>query len=150
MDSHEIPLAVAEKLQNALPVRFGLLGPAQFRDFGCLRPQYLAHGRTRDSQDSRNLPFAHSLCVQFQDRGPLRLAQHSLLAPFRFGLPNNPVDGVLARSAAAPLRVAQRPSLSPPRRPVGDERGSQSPPPSPDRVTTPECPTSLLSAPLAA
>jgi hypothetical protein len=27
MDSHEIPFAVAEKLQDALPVRFGLLGP---------------------------------------------------------------------------------------------------------------------------
>ena len=38
MDSHEIPLAVAEKLQNALPVRFCLLGSAQFRDFGCFRP----------------------------------------------------------------------------------------------------------------
>jgi hypothetical protein len=28
MDSHEIPLADAEKFQNAVPVRFGLLGPA--------------------------------------------------------------------------------------------------------------------------
>lgn len=26
MDPHEIPLALAEKLQNLLPVRFGLLG----------------------------------------------------------------------------------------------------------------------------
>jgi hypothetical protein len=26
MDSHEIPLAGAEKLQDALPVRFGFLG----------------------------------------------------------------------------------------------------------------------------
>jgi hypothetical protein len=31
MDSHEIPLAPAEKLQDLLPVGFGLLGPVQFR-----------------------------------------------------------------------------------------------------------------------
>jgi len=63
MDSHEIPLAVAEKLQDAFPVRFGLLGSVQFRDLGCLRPQHFAHCRTGDSQHARNLPPADPLCV---------------------------------------------------------------------------------------
>jgi hypothetical protein len=31
MDSHEIPLALVEKLQDLLPMRLGLLGSVQFR-----------------------------------------------------------------------------------------------------------------------
>jgi hypothetical protein len=34
MDSHEIPLASGEQLQDLWPVGFGFLGAVQFRDLG--------------------------------------------------------------------------------------------------------------------
>jgi hypothetical protein len=69
MDSHEIPFAVAEKFENALLVRFGLLGPAQLRDFGCLhRSTVRTVGREIPSTRAISR-FADSVCVQFQDRG---------------------------------------------------------------------------------
>jgi hypothetical protein len=49
MDSHEVPLAGAEKLQDLLPVRGGFLGTVQFRDFGRVRQQDLAHRPAGDS-----------------------------------------------------------------------------------------------------
>ena len=37
MDSHEIPLAGGEQLQDLLPVGFGFLGTVQFRHLGGIR-----------------------------------------------------------------------------------------------------------------
>jgi len=60
-------------------------------------------------------------------------------------------DGGQATSAHLPIRSVWQSVQPPPRRPVGDERDSQSPLPSPDRATTPELPSALgLSVPLAA
>jgi hypothetical protein len=63
MDSHEIPLAPVEKLQDLLPVRFGFLRTLQFRHGGGVRAQDFAHGHARDPQHPRDLAFAHSLSL---------------------------------------------------------------------------------------
>jgi hypothetical protein len=47
MDSHEIPLAGNQKLEDLLPVGFGFLRPLDFRHEGGVRAQNFAHGRAR-------------------------------------------------------------------------------------------------------
>jgi len=84
MDSHEIPLPVAEKLQDLLPVGLGFLGAMEFRRLRRVRANHFAHRQTGDSQHPRDLVLAHSLDAQFQNRGALRLAQHVGLAPVGF------------------------------------------------------------------
>src|SRR3954462_13187359 len=77
MDSHEIPLALLEKLQDLLPVRFAFSGRcnsgivAESSSGLCARPR-------RKPQDPCDLAFAHLLRVQFQNRGALCLAQHAV------------------------------------------------------------------------
>ena len=71
MDSHEIPLAPIEKLQDLLPVRFGFLRPRQLRHGGGVRAQNFAHGYAGDSQHSCNLALRYPLAVQLQNRGAL-------------------------------------------------------------------------------
>jgi hypothetical protein len=80
MDSHEIPLAPAEKLQDLLSVGFGLLGSVQFRYRVGVRAEDFAYRHARDSQHSR-ISRLLTLRVQFQNRGALRLAQHAVSSP---------------------------------------------------------------------
>jgi hypothetical protein len=89
MDSHEVPLAGAQKLEDLLPARFGFLQPLNFRHVRGVGSQHFAHALPRQLQHARDLAFGHSLCAQFQNRGSLRLAHHvSLLVPFRCAPPS--------------------------------------------------------------
>src|ERR1035437_8959306 len=135
MDSHEIPLALVEKLQDLLPVRFGFLGTLQLRHGGGVGSQDFAYGHARDPQHSRDLPFAHLLCIQFQNRGALRLAQHAVSSPVGFLRRFGGVGFECARSDAARLSIAGDLTLWQRRPPTAAALGSQSPPPSPDRAT---------------
>ena len=105
MDSHEIPLAVAEKLQDALPVRFGLLGPAQFRDWAVAFDRSTLRTVGREIPSTRAISrLLDSLRVQFQDRGPLRLAQHAVSCSVKSSIRLcDRVAFECARSAAARL-----------------------------------------------
>src|ERR1039457_1444465 len=134
MDSHEILLAGIEKLQDPLPVGFGFLGPRYLRERGRVRAHDFAHRQTGDSQHPRDLVLALSLGAEFQNRGALRLAQHAALAPAGFSRPDGEVGFPGVRSGAALLRVAAHPSRRQRPPPVAGWRGSQSPPPSPDRA----------------
>ncbi|HLG95408.1 MAG TPA: hypothetical protein VKX49_03745 [Bryobacteraceae bacterium] len=80
MDSHEIPLALVEKLQDLLAVGFGFLRTLQLRHGGGVRPQNSSHRYTGNPQHPRDLPFRYSLAVQLQNRGALCLAQHVVFA----------------------------------------------------------------------
>ena len=94
MDSHEIPLAGAQKLEDLLPVRFGFLQPLNLRRVRGVRSQHFAYGRARQLQYTCNLVFGHSLRAQFQNRRSLRLAHHvALPVPFRFAPPSGRVPG---------------------------------------------------------
>src|SRR5438309_1795086 len=131
MDSHEIPLALLEKLQDLLPVRFGFLGSIQFRHGGGVRAQDFAYGHAGDSQHPRDLAFAHCLRVQFQNRGALRLAQHAVSSPVGLLRRCGGVGFECARSDAAQPSLAGDPTPRQRRPPAAAARGSQSPPPFP-------------------
>ena len=134
MDSHEIPLAGDQKIEDLLPVGFGFLRPLDFRNVGGVRTQDFAHAQARQPQHARDLAFAHSLRAQFQNRGALRLAQHVWLpAPFRFVPPSGGVPGARFQSGPALVSVAG------PSSPGGLQRASCRhdagwPAPSPDRA----------------
>src|SRR5205823_4778326 len=95
----------------------------------------LAYGYAGDPQHPRDLPFAHSLRIQFQNRGALRLAQHAISSPIGFLRRCGGAGFECARSDAARLSVAGVPPPWQRRPPVAAALGSQSPPPFPDRVT---------------
>ena len=76
MDSHEIPLARYQKIEDLFAVRFRFLRPLDLRHVGGVGSQHFAHGRPRQPQHMCDLAFAHSLRAQFQNRGSLCLAQH--------------------------------------------------------------------------
>src|ERR1700689_971721 len=135
MDSHEIPLALVEKLQDLLSVRFGFLRTLQLRYCGGVRAQNVANRHTGDSHHPCDLPFAHLLRIQFQNRGALRLTQHAVSSPVGFLRLCDGVAFQCAQSGVAWLRIADDPALSPLRPPVAAARGSQWRPPSPDRAT---------------
>src|SRR4051812_2775129 len=135
MDSHEIPLALAEKLQDLLPVRFGFLWTLQLRHCGGVRAQDSAYCHAGDSQYPRDLAFAHLLRIQFQNRGALRLTQHAASSPVRSLRLCAGVAFECDRSGVARLRIAGDPDRSPLRRRAAVAHGSQSPPPFPDRAT---------------
>src|ERR1022692_3524557 len=132
MDSHEIPLALVEKLQDLLPVRFGFLRTLQLRHGGGVRAQDFADSHARDPQYPRYFAFAYLLRIQFQNRGALRLAQHAVLAPVRVFRRCGGVDFECERSVALRLRTAGDPVPAPPRRPAAAARGSRWRPASPD------------------
>src|SRR5579885_596055 len=135
MDPHEIPLAPVEKLQDLLPVGFGLFGSVQLRQGSRVGAHDFAYRYARDSQHSCDFPFAHSLRVQFQNRRALRLAQHAASSPVGFLRRCGGVGFECARSDAARLSIAGYPTRWQRRPPGAVARGSQSPPPSPDRAT---------------
>jgi len=60
MDSHEVPLAGVEQLQDLAPVRFGFLRTRQLRHGGGVRAQDFAHGHARNPQRPRDLALRHS------------------------------------------------------------------------------------------
>src|SRR5260370_45641 len=150
MDSHQIPLALVEKLQDLLPVRLGLLRTLQLRHSGGVRAQDFAYGHAGDPQHPCDLAFAHFLRIQFQNRGALRLAQHVVCSPV--GLPRRceAVAFEYARSDIARLSIAGDPPPLPPPPPAAAGRGSQSPPPFPGRVTVRRRSRPVLSPALAA
>src|ERR1019366_2107553 len=85
MDSHEIPLARHQKLQDLFAVRFLFLRPLDLRHVGGVGAQHGAHRLPRHLQHVGDLASAHSLRAQFQNRRSLCLAQHvSVPVPFRF------------------------------------------------------------------
>src|SRR5712692_7526752 len=135
MDSHEIPLALVEELQDLLPVRLGFLGSLQLRYGDRVGAQDFAHGHTGDPQYPRDLAFAHLLRVQFQNRGALRLAQHVVSSPVGILRLCEGVAFECDRSDAARLSIAGHPTRWQRRPPDAVARGSQSLPPFPDRVT---------------
>ena len=49
MDSHQIPLATGEQLQDLLPVGLGFLGAAEFRHLGGIRTHNLADRETGEA-----------------------------------------------------------------------------------------------------
>src|SRR5450759_877201 len=107
MDSHEIPLARLQKVEDLFAVRFRFLRPLDFRHVGGVRSQHFAHRQARQLQHVRDLAFAHSLRTQFQNRGSLCLAQHvSAPAPFRFVPPSAPVPAARFQSGPALVSVA--------------------------------------------
>src|SRR5450759_1761769 len=107
MDSHEIPLARLQKLEDLFAVRFRFFRPLDFRHVGGVRAQHFAHGQPRHLQHVRDLAFAHSLRAQFQNRGSLCLAQHvSAPAPFRFVPPSARVPAARFQSGPALVSVA--------------------------------------------
>ena len=63
MDSHEIPLAAIEKLQDLLPVGLGFLRTLQLRNGGGARTQDLPYRHTGNAPHPSNLSFPHSLLV---------------------------------------------------------------------------------------
>ena len=65
MDPNQIPFALGVQLQDLLAVRLGFLRPQQRGYFGRVGTNDLAHAQARDSQHSRDLPFLHSLSMQF-------------------------------------------------------------------------------------
>jgi hypothetical protein len=65
MDSHEIPLAGGEQLQDLLPVGFGFLGAVEFRHLRGIGAQDAAHRLAGEAQHPGDLALAHSLTVQF-------------------------------------------------------------------------------------
>ena len=120
MDSHEIPLARGRKAPGSV-ARYGSAFSARcnLRHGGGVRAQDFAHRHAGDPQHPRDLAFAHSLRVQFQNRGALRLAQHAVLAPVGFFVDALRVAlqcaSICCRAGFALLR---HPSPQQPRRPA--------------------------------
>ena len=138
MDSHEIPLAGSQKIEDLLAVGLGFLRPLYFRYLGGVRAQHFAHGRSRQLQHACDPAFAHSFRTQFQNRGSLFLAQHVRVSvPFRFVPPSGRVRGVRFRSGLGHVLVAGDPSPAGLRR-AACRRDAGWPPPSP--VHAPEPP----------
>src|SRR5215475_6273432 len=101
MDSHQIPLALLEKLQDLLPIGFGFLWTLQLRHSAGVRAQHFAYRHSRYPQDPRNFPLPHPLRMQFENYRSLCLTQHAF--PPEEVFPG--CRGVVwqsARSAAAP------------------------------------------------
>src|ERR1700689_945701 len=122
MDSHEIPLALLEKLQDLLPVRSGFLRTLQLRHGGGVRAQDFANSHAGDPPFPRDLALAYLLRIQFQNRGALRLAQHAALAPIEVFRGCAGVVSQCAQSAGVPLRLAVDRVPWPPPPPVADAR----------------------------
>src|SRR5215468_999731 len=131
MDSHQIPLALLEKLQDLLPIGFGFLWTLQLRHSAGVRAQHFAYRHSRYPQDPRNFPLPHPLRMQFENYRSLCLTQHAF--PPEEVFPG--CRGVVwqsARPAAAPPHAAVDPAPLPPPRSAAVVGGSRSPPPSPD------------------
>ena len=138
MDSHEIPLALVEKFQDLLPVRFGFLRPLQSPARRWSSSAGLCAPLTREIPSTRAISRLLTPCA-FSSRIVVRCAWLNMSVSCsgcdllrRCGA----VASACARSDAARLLRCWS-SISVAAAPASRRaRGSQSPPPSPDRANS--------------